>query len=117
MPVKNISWSRNYPVNEEIQRCANLDMETRGLTNGRCDTKMCHYCYFNKSTQFSLNGNCKDSIIDQSYTLHVDPITGKIQWKGFGKTNLVQNKDSKQWEIFQVHEPFQFNWKNTTRFS
>ena len=42
MPVKNISWSRNYPINEELQKCANLDMETRGLTNGRCDTKMCH---------------------------------------------------------------------------
>ena len=106
VPTTNIDWSRNYPKNVERRTCANLNVATGKFENERCPAKQCHYCYLGKTTQFSLTGICADSIIDQNYTLYMDPVTQKIQWKGFGKTDLIQNISSKQWEIVQVHEPF-----------
>ena len=107
VPTNNMMWSRNYPKKIELRQCANLNVATGNLENERCEVEQCHFCYLGRTTHFNLYGICKDSIIDQSYTLHVDQVTKKIEWKGFGKTNLVKNKDSKQWEIVQVHEPFE----------
>ena len=102
----NLMWSKNYPIKANSRGCAYLNMASGTLENDRCGVEQCHFCYFTKSTQFNLYGICKDSIIDQSYTLIVDKLTDRIHWKGFGKTNLVKNTNTKQWEIVQVHQPF-----------
>ena len=107
VPTNNLVWSKNYPQKAKSRRCANLNVDIGTLENEGCEVEQCHFCYLAKTTQFNLYGICKDSIIDQSYTLYVDPDTDRIQWRGFGKTNLIKSDDSKQWEIVQVHEPFE----------
>ena len=61
----------------------------------------------NTNIVFTLHGLCKDSLIDQEYTLHVDNKTEQIQWKGIGKTMIEKNINSRHWEIREVQDPFQ----------
>ena len=102
----NLIWSKNYPKKSDSRRCAYLNMHTATHENDRCEVEQCHYCYLTKTIHFNLYSICKDSIIDQSYSIYVDKLTDIIHWNGFGKTNLIKNVVSKQWEIVQVHKPF-----------
>ena len=59
-----------------------------------------------KAERFNLHGIRANTIIDQLYTMVVNKETNQIHWNGFGKTNVIKNPLSNQWEIVEANFPY-----------
>ena len=104
--MKEIRWSTNFPLDYNTRNCVYFRKAQQAFMNARCSIDLYHYCHFSQRVQFGLHGTCKDSIIDNNYTIYVDEETDEIHWKGFGKTDILRNNSSGQWEIKDVYEPY-----------
>lgn len=92
-------WSPDQP---ESRSCVFLNLASRRLGTQKCSTSLCHFCGLSTSLVFSLTGLCPGTVIDTNYTISIHPGTGAVMWRGYGRTDLVQNIQTKQWEIVAI---------------
>ena len=104
--LNDIKWSTNFPLDNITRSCVYFRTTQQAFMNARCGIELSHYCHFFQQAQFVLHGTCKDSIIDNNYTIYVDEVTDEIHWKGFGKTDIHRSSSTGQWEIIDVHNPY-----------
>ena len=70
--MKDIKGSTNFPLDYKTRNCVYFRKAQQAFMDTRCSIDLHHYCHFSQLVQFGLRGTCKNSIIDNNYTIYLD---------------------------------------------
>ena len=97
LKAMNVTWHKNQPDNVGDQDCLLI---SRGLlADKQCSYKCYFACKIQLFTSFTLDGVCKESVVDSHYVLQSGGVL-----KGYLKTEMKWNGASNQWEIWNLED-------------
>ena len=97
LKAMNVTWHKNQPDNVGDQDC--LLISKGLLADKQCSYKCYFACKIQLFTSFTLDGVCKESVVDSHYVLQSGGVL-----KGYLKTEMKWNGASNQWEIWNLED-------------
>ena len=97
LKAMNVTWHKNQPDNVGNQDC--LLISKGLLADKQCSYKCYFACKIQLFTSFTLDGVCKESVVDSHYVLQSGGVL-----KGYLKTEMKWNGASNQWEIWNLED-------------